>query len=62
MAGLDIMDEGPEPVDNNIVWIAINRALTDLGMKHEGGGDGSFGFEDEYSYGSYKVTIGMKNV
>lgn len=48
-------------IDNNVVWKAINKALTDLGMTHRGGGDGTFGFEDTYVKGDYEVTIGMGN-
>lgn len=58
---MNIMDEPREEIGNHEVWQAINKALTDIGMKHVAGGDGSFGFEDEYEYKDYKVTIGMKN-
>jgi hypothetical protein len=51
-----------EELTNHIIWLTINEALTEkLGMEHIGGGDGTFGFEDEYKKGNFKITIGMKN-
>lgn len=45
---------------NGEVWTAINNALKAIGYTHLGGGDGSFGFEDDYQKGDYKVTVGIR--
>jgi hypothetical protein len=49
-----------EEPTNHEVWTLIHSAMMMAGFKHNGGGDGTFGFEDEYQKGDYKVTIGIK--
>lgn len=56
---MNIMDEPLDEIDNMMVWTTIHRALIDLGMKHESGHPVEM--KDTYSYGDYKVTIGIKS-